>query len=215
MPKLTVHGANPTKVGLYTVGHDYHDRGADCSDRFPADGNLDRNIAVGGDFVDLTKAGQYQVRYYCDADGLVVNTTRTVLVSPKFNPGCEKVRVAGDAASDLSQMGSYDLMEGVLNDGKPVYRQVDGCRCNHIYFMADEDAKSHVWFIEPFKMSRVRSMDAAITKDSEKAGLHVINDVHEGLRAASWAPRASCSATRPPSCGRTPEPAPKDDSIKA
>ena len=105
-PTLTVRGANPTKVGLYTVGHDYNDRGADCSDHAPADGNLDRNIAVGGDFVDLTKAGQYSVRYYCDADNIVVNATRTVLVSPKFNPGCEKLRVTGDEASDLSQMGS-------------------------------------------------------------------------------------------------------------
>ena len=191
IPSIKIRGANPLKVGVYDMGHDYLDAGADCTDSAAAPGSLNAHLAVAGDLVDLTAPGTYRVQYFCDNRAGIVNATRTVVVNAKFNPGCEKLRVSGPPGSSLSQMGTYDLVQPgggsdssknpQLSDGKPIYVQTDGCKCNHIYFLANEKRKTHEWFVDTkAAWRRTQAQDNQVYLDDRQ---------HVGLRAYAWAPR--------------------------
>jgi hypothetical protein len=176
MPRLAVVGPNPFKTGV-SFRQEYDDPGADCSDQFKFNSNLNGDVGVGGDVIDLRKAGTYVVKYFCSNGQIDTSAKRTVIVSSAFEANCSTVKVYGDPLGKAN--GAYTLLSET-HDGKPVYKQTSGSKDHHIYYGENDGTQKqqisyHRWNIEPATLKKIR-----LSHWAPKAE-------HDGLRTTSYA----------------------------
>jgi hypothetical protein len=178
MPRLAVVGPNPFKTGV-SFRQEYDDPGADCSDQAKFDDNLNGDVAIGGDVIDLRKAGTYVVKYFCSNGMIDTSAKRTVIVSEAFEANCSTVKVSGDPNGAAN--GKYTLLSET-HDGKPIYKQTTGSKDHHIYYyettsgLAKGTISVHRWNIESATLKSIRLSHWAPD-----------NAAHDGLRVTSYA----------------------------
>jgi hypothetical protein len=131
---------------------------------------------VGGDVVDLGKAGTYTIKYWCKNDAGTVAATRKVVVGTKYNPKCTEVSVIQrhsilfeSSPAAKAVLGNY-ILETEKHDGRPIYKQVNGTGHNHIWYFGDTRAGVSRWAISPFSLKQVRNAHWGGDKDTLTQG---------------------------------------------
>jgi hypothetical protein len=158
------------------------DVGADCSDHPHFDNNLNDEVSVGGDVVLLNEPGTYKVEYYCSSmDGRqTTSASRVVIVNEKYSPGCSSLELTAGGAVG----GQYILQKGQTNDGKPIYKQRNGCRCHYLYYFSDSSKDQ--WMIQNTSLAEIQNVH--YNEHPHPSGMYVASHAPraEDIRSRAW-----------------------------